>query len=142
MTDIDSRGLASRVGEFRGGKAVLVNIWATWCAPCVEEFPDLVKLQRDHAGSLQVLFVSADFDDQRPGVVSFLEKQGVDWETFFKTENDQDFIPAVWPEWSGALPATLLYDKNGRVVEFWEGAPERGEIESAVRELLTETWKE
>jgi len=57
---LDARALQARVAA-EGGHPLLVAFWATWCQPCVEEFPDLVALNREAPGGLQVLAVSLDF---------------------------------------------------------------------------------
>src|SRR5262245_25723266 len=63
-----------------GAKVVLVNVWATWCAPCREEFPELVALGRAyHDRGLRLVLVCADFDDQVPIARSFLAANGVDF---------------------------------------------------------------
>src|SRR5882672_8958026 len=64
--------------ESAGGAAVLVNIWATWCVPCREEFGDVLKVRRNLAErGLKVILVSADFDDARDDAVRFLGERGV-----------------------------------------------------------------
>jgi thiol-disulfide isomerase/thioredoxin len=95
-------------------RAVLVNIWATWCLPCREEFPDLVRLSKNYkAGGLKVIFVSGDFDSQRSQVIEFLAAHGVNGDTYLKAGRDEEFIDAFNPDWSGALPATFIYDRTG-----------------------------
>jgi thiol-disulfide isomerase/thioredoxin len=95
-------------------RAVLVNVWATWCLPCREEFPQLVKLGEDYAGrGLKVFFVSGDFDSERAQVVEFLAAHGVRGAAYLKAGKDEEFIDAFDPDWSGALPATFLYDRAG-----------------------------
>ncbi|MCS7049176.1 MAG: TlpA family protein disulfide reductase [Verrucomicrobiae bacterium] len=116
---------------------VLVNMWATWCGPCREEFPDLVRLQRNYAErGLKVLFVSWDTE---PRVAQeFLARQGVDFPSYLKaeTESDTAFIDAIDPRWSGAFPATLIYDRSRTVRVLWEGKRSYAEFESAVRQVL------
>jgi thiol-disulfide isomerase/thioredoxin len=108
--------------ESSGGTAVLVNIWATWCVPCREEFGDVLKVRHDLAGrGLKVLFVSADFDDARDDALRFLGERGVDFPSYWKVGRDEDFIAALAPEWSGVLPATLIYDGHGRLAKILEG---------------------
>jgi len=122
-----------------GERVVLVNVWATWCSPCLEEFPELVKLQRNYAGKgLRVIFVSADFAEEVDGVYEFLAKQGVDFRTYLKTGNDEDFINALNPGWSGALPATLVFDSGGRLVNFSEGKASYEKFEQMVLDVLGE----
>jgi thiol-disulfide isomerase/thioredoxin len=120
-----------------GARATLVNVWATWCAPCREEFPDLVKLADAHReDGLRVLFVSADFDDQEAAVRRFLAKHRAPEPWLFKTGKDMEFIDGLDPRWSGALPVTIVYDGNGNPVEFWEGRADYARLESAVAPLL------
>ena len=105
-----------------GASAVLVNVWATWCAPCVEEFPDLLHVARDlRPKGLRLVLVSADFSDSRAEVTEFLTKQGVDFPTYIRTGKDEAFVDGLEPKWTGAIPVTLLYDGSGNLVRFWEG---------------------
>ncbi len=101
---------------------ILVNVWATWCLPCVEEFPDLVRIQNDfRTQGLQLFFVSADFDSNLAQVKAFLTRQGVRSPTFLKAGPDDRFIETLSPEWSGAIPATFVYDSKGALRQFHEG---------------------
>ena len=105
-----------------GGSAVLVNVWATWCGPCREEFPDILRVRRDLGPQgLKVILVSADFDDTRKDAEQFLKDRGVDFPSYIKVGRDEDLIQALAPQWSGALPTTLLYDGKGTLVQVLEG---------------------
>jgi len=106
--------------SFVGEKAVLVNVWATWCVPCVEEFPYLVRLREEFKDQVEVVFISADFPDQLTRVETFLQEQNVDWQTYINDGKDEPFILAIHPDWTGAMPATVVYDKNGRLITFFE----------------------
>lgn len=126
-----------RLVQAPGAKVVLVNMWATWCAPCRVEFPHLVKLARNYqARGLRVLLVSADLDTELPNVKKFLAKQGVDFPSSIKAQKDQEFIDRVYPKWDGALPATLIYDGSGKLRSFWEGETSYTEFEQKVLEVL------
>jgi thiol-disulfide isomerase/thioredoxin len=104
------------------GDVVLVNVWATWCEPCQKEFPALLRLNRELRGKrFKLILVSADFPDLRPQVERFLADRAVDFPTFLKVEADDQFINALEPRWSGALPATILFDGSGARRQFWEG---------------------
>ena len=105
-----------------GASAVLVNVWATWCTPCVEEFPDLLHVARELSPKgLRLVLVSVDFSGSEAATTEFLTKQGVDFPTFVRTGKDEAFVDGLEPKWSGAIPATFLYDDSGKLVRFWEG---------------------
>jgi len=112
------------VGEVRrpGATAVLVNVWATWCSPCVEEFPDLLHVARELGPQgLRLVLVNVDFPGSERETTEFLTKQGVDFPTFARIGKDEAFVDGLEPKWSGAIPATFLYDDTGKLVKYWEG---------------------
>jgi thiol-disulfide isomerase/thioredoxin len=120
LKNITSSELKQVISSYKGEKAVLVNVWATWCAPCVEEFPEIVKLQRNYPDKLKVIFISADFAEARDKAVAFLKEQNVDWTTYFKTGDDQQFIETLSSNWTGALPFSKVIGTNGNTVDSWE----------------------
>ncbi len=118
-------------------KVVVVNVWATWCVPCREEFPDLLKLRRTYKDKgVEVLFVSGDFGSERAQVDTFLGEQGVDFPTYLKTGDDMQFINAFDPAWSGALPATFIYDGQGRRRHALLGKSSYAQFEAQVLDVL------
>jgi thiol-disulfide isomerase/thioredoxin len=120
-----------------GARATLVNVWATWCAPCRKEFPDLLRVARARAGQgLRLMLVSADYEDQEPAVRAFLGARAVSDTTYLKTGDDMAFINTLSPKWSGALPATFIYHGGGRLVTFWEGMADEARFRDAVDQAL------
>ena len=120
-----------------GASAVVVNVWATWCMPCREEFPDLLRLRRSYRDrGLRLVLVSGDFPSERDAVLTFLAEQGVDFPTYLKEGSDMAFIEALEPRWSGALPATFVYDSSGQLVHFREGKASYERLEQEVRDAL------
>lgn len=136
LKDVTAEKFQDVVDSYKGEKAVLINIWATWCAPCIEEFPHIVKLQREYPDELRVIFVSADFPESRDKAVEFLQDQNVDWTTYFKRGKDQPFIEAVSDSWSGALPFTKILSENGTVVASWEQAAEYEKFERNIKKAI------
>jgi thiol-disulfide isomerase/thioredoxin len=118
-------------------QAVLVNVWATWCVPCREEFPDLVRLHRAYKDrGVKVLFVSGDFESDLPQVKQFLADHGVDFVTYQKTGNDMEFINTLDPDWSGALPATFVYDGESVRRQALLGKGSYAKFEELLRDVL------
>lgn len=121
----------------RKGRIVIVNFWATWCMPCRVEFPDFVRFGKEFEDKgVDVVFVSTDYEPDMPQVVDFLEENQVPWESYIKTGVDFEFITSFHSEWSGALPATFVYDQNGSLRAFWEGITSFKELESTVAAIL------
>ena len=126
----------SKIKEFKGEKAVLLNIWALWCAPCVEEFPMIMNLGEENE-KLEVIFISADFADQMDDVRSFLDQNGVRSISYIKEEKDEPFILGIHPSWTGSLPFTIVYAKNsGNIVDLWEGKHPESRFRTAIEIAL------
>lgn len=120
-----------------GARAVLVNVWATWCEPCVEEMPDLLRVYRAHkAQGLRLVLVSADDEETRPQAEKFLAAQGVKWTTFLKTGDDMAFIDGLDRRWSGALPASFLFDGKGQVIHFWPTPVTAADLTAKLKDVL------
>ncbi|HUF08017.1 MAG TPA: TlpA disulfide reductase family protein [Rhodothermales bacterium] len=121
----------------RKGQVVIVNFWATWCMPCRIEFPDFVRFGKEFEGKgVDVVFVSTDYEPDRPEVIDFLEEHEVPWESYIKSGVDFEFISSFHSEWSGALPATFVYDRNGSLRAFWEGITSFDDLEASVTAIL------
>jgi thiol-disulfide isomerase/thioredoxin len=136
ITPVDPPGLLAVV-RTPGAKVTLVNVWASWCQPCREEFPDLVALEKEWRDrGFRLVFVSADFKEDVPNARTFLAEQGVSWPTYLKTGDDTQFIDTLDPRWSGALPGSFLYDSSGRLVRFWEGKASRDSLVARILPVL------
>ncbi len=121
-------------------KPLLVNFWATWCDPCREEFPDLVKIDKDYRGK-GLEFVAISLDDVtelKTGVPEFLQLMRATMPVYLLDENDPGpAITLVDPKWSGALPATILYDHKGIIVYKHFGRFRDAELRAAIEKALT-----
>lgn len=136
VQDIRADEIAPLIGSFAGEKAILLNVWATWCIPCIEEFPYITRVQNEHPEDLQVIFISADFPEEIDRIHGFLADQGVDWQTYLKNDRDEPFIDAVWKDWSGAIPATVIYNKDGSHLTFFERTATYDEFKTLVLQAI------
>jgi len=100
----------------------VMNFWATWCAPCVKELPYFEKLAATYKHKpLKVLLVNLDFKSKlEKEVIPFVKKHNLKTEVLLIENHDQKFINQVNKDWSGALPATLVINKNKGIREFYE----------------------
>jgi thiol-disulfide isomerase/thioredoxin len=136
LEGVDAAGL-QRVVQESDAEAVLVNMWATWCVPCREEFPALVRLEKQYrARALRVVLVSWDMDAETAR--DYLAKQGVTFRSYLRAgeESDQEFIEIFEPRWTGAFPATFVYDRAGQLRSMQEGKLTYEEFEQMVKDAL------
>ena len=107
----------------KDGKPLLVNFWATWCEPCREEFPDLVKIAGDYQGKLDVVTVSLDdITEINTSVPQFLSEMKALMPTYLLVSEDESaVIGSISKEWSGGLPFTILYNEKGELLYFKQG---------------------
>jgi thiol-disulfide isomerase/thioredoxin len=102
---------------------MIVNFWATWCMPCIEEIPYFLEEVKDHRkDSLTILLVSLDFKEGFPtGISSFAKKRKINAPIVWLDETNADyFCPKVDPKWSGAIPATLFINNKTGYRNFVE----------------------
>ncbi len=120
------------------GQVTLINFWATWCAPCRAEMPNLVRLEAKlQSRGFRLVTVSADEPEQETEALNFLKEHWVHPPAFIKRPvSDEAFITAVDPKWSGALPASFLFDRSGQKVRAFTGEVDMASLEAAIRKLL------
>ncbi len=122
----------------REGRALLINIWATWCIPCKEEFPDLIKISDKYSEKIELVGISIDFPDEiESKIIPFLNKLKPNFINYVNVENDTErFINNLNPDWSGAIPATFFYDSEGKQFSFYEGKTSFKKIENEVLKMF------
>src|SRR5579871_1584179 len=140
LTIGDAAGLSHAI-KAAHGKVVMVNFWATWCGPCVAEFPELVAVYNSHkAQGLLFFSVSGDELADQARAVAFLKKQNAPSTAFIKPKSDI----AAWTKsldgrWdSGSLPRTYLIDRNGKVRKVIDGKVDPADLNKALAGLLAE----
>jgi thiol-disulfide isomerase/thioredoxin len=128
----------ARVVAPKKGRVLLVNFWATWCEPCREELPALAAAAKAFpARDVAVVLVSIDSLEKTPDVLKFLAREKVPfvcWQA--RTRDAERFIGAVDPSWSGAVPYTLVYDREGAIVAKLAGPQTREAFGEAVKKAL------
>jgi len=122
LDTVDAAGIANLVKN-KSDKLRLINLWATWCGPCVAEFPELVTimhLYRDRG--LEFVTISADDPSRKDKALSFLKGKQASGPNYIYTGDDKyKMIEAVDPKWDGALPYTMLVDPDGKVIYGKQG---------------------
>lgn len=124
----------------RNGKTLFLNIWATWCVPCVEEFPDIVKINENYKNKdLEVIAVSVDLPSEiNDKIIPFLKKQQAGFRVYVAEEKSSDeIINMLNPEWSGAVPVTFIFDKSGKQQKYLFGAHDYKQFSSAVDSVIS-----
>ena len=137
LTPIDETGFQKLVQSHKG-KVVLYNFWATWCAPCRAEIPQLIQLEAKlRASGFELVTISADEPEQDAQAEKVLKQFAVRAPLYRKeAKDDERFINAIESKWSGALPALFLYDRDGRKVRSFIGETDIRTLETAIRKLL------
>jgi len=123
LSGIDAKGVRALLKNSDSGKLRLINIWATWCGPCVLEYPDFLVLQRMYgARDFEFVSISADKMEKEAKVLEFLKsKQSGVTNYLFSEQDKYALAEAIGKEWNGALPYTLLVEPGGKVVWAQQG---------------------
>lgn len=115
-------------------KLRLINVWATWCGPCVVEFPDFVSINRMYRRrDFEFISVSADEPAKKEKALQFLQKQQASNTNYiFNIDDKYKLIEAIDPKWQGALPYTILVEPGGKIVYAKEGPIDPAELKRAI----------
>lgn len=120
------------------GKPILINFWATWCEPCREEFPDLVKIHNDYKDKIDVVIITLDdLAEIDRDVPKFLTEMKATMPSYLlKTTNEDAAIASVSKEWQGGLPFTILFDEKGATAYFKQGKFKTETLRGAIDKLV------
>ncbi len=118
------------------GQVVLINLWATWCGPCQEETPGLVRLVEQHSHDLAILGLSLDAGGatelNKSKVAAFVHRFHVPYPIAFPGAGSQMGFGV------DAIPTTILVDREGRIAKIYEGAVRQQVFQSDIEQLLRE----
>ncbi|HUX97364.1 MAG TPA: redoxin family protein [Bacteroidales bacterium] len=125
--------LANKTSKYR-----LINVWATWCGPCVIEYPDFVTMQRMYgARDFEFVSISTDGLKKKDKVLDFLKNNNSAVKNYLYTlENKYPLIEAVDKNWSGSLPYTLLVAPGGKVVYAHNGVIDPLEVKKEIMQKI------
>jgi len=124
LEKVDAAGLEALVKNADSGKTRLVNFWASWCAPCMEEFPELQKTWRMYRQRpFELVTVAINFPDEETGVRKFLDEQHATTKNLlFGTTDPYALMKVVDPDWNGAVPYSMIVAPGGKVLYRGSGA--------------------
>ena len=117
----------------------IINFWATWCVPCVQELPEFNKLENMYAGKpVKVLLVSLDFkEDHTYKLQSFLDRKHITPEVVWLSDTDPNvFEPKIDNSWQGSIPATVIVQRGKQFKKFIEGMITEEEVSAIVDKEL------
>ena len=135
LDTIDAPGL-KKVLRNKSDKLYLINVWATWCGPCVTEFPDLIDINRMYRKrDFEFISISADEPGKREKALQFLQKmEASNTNYIFNEDNKYKLIEAIDPNWQGALPYTLIVEPGGKIVYAKDGPVDPYELKKKIVE--------
>ena len=119
LVSLEPDSLKTRV-QGSGQKLFLINLWATWCAPCKVEFPALLKVAKEFS-QIDLILISLDGNDELLAAEEFLKSHGVSFKSYFKGDQDMEVLAAQIPSWNGAIPSSFLVNNKLEIVESWVG---------------------
>lgn len=130
---IDENGVKELL-QNSSDKLRLINVWATWCGPCIKEFPSFVEINRMYRGrDFEFISISADDPAKQDKVLKFLQKQQASNKNYvFSLDDKYKLIELIDPNWQGALPYSILVEPGGRIVYAKQGIIDPAEMKKSI----------
>lgn len=130
----------SSIVDQNDGVLYVVNFFATWCKPCIEEIPVLMEVNSKHSIGSNFKMILVSFDHRNylnTKLKKFIEKHGIFTDVYLMDDEKplMDLIPEIEPNWNGAIPSTVFY-KNGKKLFFKQGSLTQFELEDLVDDFL------
>jgi thiol-disulfide isomerase/thioredoxin len=138
VTQIDEAGLKTALKP--NGKPRLVNFWATWCDPCREEFPDLVKIDAEYKGKIDFITISLDdLAEIARDVPKFLAEMKAEMPAYLlKVADESVVISSIAKDWNGGLPFTILYNEKGEIAYFKQGKVKIDSLKTEIEKFINQ----
>ncbi|WP_324719013.1 TlpA disulfide reductase family protein [Salinimicrobium sp. HB62] len=134
---VDFEAFNSEYLQKKNDTTYIINFWATWCKPCIEELPAFERINEEYSGQkVKVVLTSLDFPDRlEKQVIPFIKKYELQSEVVLLDDPDANsWIPKVSEQWSGAIPATIIYNQQER--KFYERSFTYDELKSELTSIL------
>jgi peroxiredoxin len=134
LSMIDEQGIKSLLKNEDSNKLRLINVWATWCGPCVVEYPDFITTYRMYKRrDFEFVSISADKPEKEDKVLEFLNSKNSAVSNYlYSGEDKYALIEAIDPDWNGALPYTMLIEPNGNVIWKHQGEVDFQELRKTI----------
>jgi thiol-disulfide isomerase/thioredoxin len=141
LEEIDAAGVA-KLAKNDTDQLLVVNVWATWCGPCVQELPELVTMNRMYRGrKFRMVTISTDEPDKRDEALRNLKENHVSsLNYFFKGDSKDALAEALDKDWPGPVPHTLVIAPGGKVVYRKTGAFDALELKRAIVDQVGRTY--
>ena len=112
---VGAQDIKSLVQNYKG-KVVVVNFWATWCPPCIKEFPDIIKLYSEYQSKgVEVIAVSMNEADEMEDIEAFIDKYRPPFAIYRAASAEEAFYQEFDARWWGQMPTTVIYDTTGKM---------------------------
>ena len=134
---LNESGLDQLIAQ-RNGKFLFLNVWATWCVPCREEFPDLVKLAYVYKNTdVEIVGLSVDYPDEiESKIIPFLRQNKVNFQNYVQNfESQENLISKLNKNWGGAIPATFVFDTMGVQKSFLSGPHDYEQFKDEIEKI-------